>query len=194
MEPANEFCMVTGKTGTLRCAHLLPINVKYSIVKLLNMEGKINDFRNNLILSEQLEKAYDSQRISFVPENFLSDKLIMKIWDESILNETIFEKKGPKISEFVNVPLKVEMPNNRKHEPFKRCLAYHDFMCFMKWSLYYGEVKQIIEGFGSDHSGSWLAQRKFLYDSLIRRLSEAVADDNLDEVDLKEDDNLDLIC
>jgi len=187
---STNFCMLTGRNAKLKLAHLLPVNVKYVIVKALSMEGKINDFRNNLLLSENVEEAYDAQRISFVPsENILhSNEFVMKIWDENVLNEYIYRNNTSSnalISDFVNIPLKLSMPNGEIHEPFKRCLAFHNFMCFMKWSLYHGELKQNIEDFaiGSEHSGTWLQERKFYLDRLNKRLSEDTenVDDDLDD-------------
>jgi len=197
LTPENAFCMVTGNNGKLRLAHLLPINVKKSISKSLSMENNINNFRNCLLLSENIEKAYDDQKISFVPYDVLHPSSFkMKVWDNSVLEQTVFfDSKGPKISEFLHRKLHLNMPNGLRHEPYKRCLAYHDFMCFMKWSIHEESLRSLQADFGSDHEGSWLKERNLLLESLrqkIGRESEEEQDDindDDDDNDLIEEDN-----
>jgi len=200
LEERTVTCMFTGARGKVKLAHLLPINVDYSVVRGLRMENQLNSFRNNLILSENIEKAYDKQRISFTQHPTLIDKFIMKVWDDTVLDEPIFgqlnDSDAPKLSQFTNCLLNasIDMPLNGPHQPFKRILAYHDFMCFMKWSIYKGEVLNCGDDFGSPPKVPWLTQRMLLWKSIQQNLNEETGDadeegSNTNKDDMSERDN-----
>jgi hypothetical protein len=186
MTKENQKCMLTGGNGKLKLAHLLPLNVSDAIAKSLDIKGRLNDYRNCLLLSEHVEEAYDSLRISFVPSaNVLQEnEFVMKIWDETVLDEGIFNNvttSNRKIGEFIDKPLEL-MVNGQVHRPFKRVLAFHNFICFMKWSIYSGELKEDIKDFGSEHKGSWLKDRDYYLNSLQTRLVRDDVDEDVDDV------------
>jgi hypothetical protein len=107
----------------------------------------------------------------------------MKIWDESVRDEYIYKNatgSNTKISELEGFTLKLDMPNGLIHYPFKRCLAFHSFMCFMKWSIYHGKIQESINDFGSEHAGTWLKERQFYFDSLNKRLNEGTSEQSDD--------------
>lgn len=115
----------------------------------------------------------------------------MKIWDKSALEETVFKSgKREKLSAFVGHPLTLII-TGEEHQPFKCCSSYHNFMCFMKWSLHHDRIVDHVNDFSSDHEGSWLNTRQHYLDSLRLRIPRGQQEE--DEGKGSDDDDVGLL-
>lgn len=134
-------CMVTGQWGNgeqVVGAHIIPRSVNtVEVNRVLGYTSDdINHARNGLLLAKGIEEAFDRMQISFIKTNPLHDKLYMKIWDESVLDNPIWKGSKLTIRNFQNNPLSLG-----RHNPFKRGLSYHAYRCF----LYYASDDKLIE-------------------------------------------------
>lgn len=133
-------CMLAGETvppDQIKLAHILPRSTKAHIFRKLGMESSdINDIRNLLLLSKNVEEAFDSMKISFVARvnSEFRKELIMHVWDNSVLEKPIYPGSTRNIGEFIDQPLNLQMNADQVHMPFKRCLSFQAFMCHWKWS------------------------------------------------------------
>jgi hypothetical protein len=132
-------CMITGIRGLVTLAHILPCStLKHSnTLMLLGLEAKdLNDFRNLLLLSENIEFCFDRLKLSFIPVigEGLLDVFEMKIWDDSIRDQPLYRSSmvdlnAPRIGQFEGRRLVL----NPAHKPFKRCLAYQSLWACSKY-------------------------------------------------------------
>ena len=123
-------CCVTGVEGDNRQvipAHLLPCSSPPMALEFFNMEKGFDDFRNLVLLAANIEKAYDSQRLCFVMAE--DGEILLRILDESVKEEPIFEGSDKKIGEYEGRPMKFEDGVDGK--PFSRILS-----CHAKYSFY----------------------------------------------------------
>lgn len=133
-------CMFTQKATPdekLKLAHILPRSTKANTFRSLGLESSdINCFRNFLLLSENVEEAFDALRISFVqnPANPLHHDYILHVWDDRVLEEFVFKGSTEKIKNFAGNSLSLLFPNGQMHNPFRRCLSFQAWMSFWKWS------------------------------------------------------------
>jgi hypothetical protein len=133
-------CMLSGlfiPDNQIKLAHILPRSTKAKVYRKLGMrKDDINGIRNLLLLSKNVEEAFDSMRISFVPRvnEALCREYVMHVWDDSVCEEAIHDGASTNIGDYLKVPLTLRMNETQIHEPFRRCLSYHAFMCFWKWS------------------------------------------------------------
>jgi len=133
-------CWVTGKKCKVKCAHIIPDSSNDVVLKMLNLH---KDFRNGLvdppfnflILDEKLEEAFDAMKISFSYENELSNKFILKIWDETCRNDPVSssndinfgDSKKTTIGDYENEVLNI--PDGWSIS--KRTLTYHSLCCYI---------------------------------------------------------------
>ena len=76
-------CACTGLQVSVTLAHLLPRNTAKSIYESLGLTSDdMKSSRNLLFLAQNIEKAYDRQKISFVKKSIVEDELVLKIWDQ----------------------------------------------------------------------------------------------------------------
>jgi hypothetical protein len=61
----------------------------------------------------------------------------MKVWDEAVRAELIFDEAKVQVQEgdntigyYEGVELKLALPNGVQLVPFKRALSYQEFLCF----------------------------------------------------------------
>jgi hypothetical protein len=113
-------------------------------------------FRNVLLLAWNTEDCFDRTKLSFVPNALYEGCYFMKIWDDSIRSALIWDDAKVTIEEndntigyYENRPLNLKMKNGTQLEPFKRCLSYQHYCCFIKSKLQ-GEAPG---DFGSDPGG-----------------------------------------
>ena len=92
----------------------------------------MNDNRNLLVLSVNVENAFDALRISFVPNpnSPLIRQNVMKVWDATVLDTPVYPGATFKIGEFADSPLTFTV-NGQPHSPFRRCLSYHALMAYI---------------------------------------------------------------
>lgn len=91
-----------------------------------DVAGELYSVRNGLILSAQMEKAFDNGQLSIVPSKLEPNEYELRVMDKGILkraipelNCTFFEVHGRKL-QFLN--------NNR---PRRRFLYFHWIMCLI---------------------------------------------------------------
>ena len=125
-------CCVTGKSGDhtqVLGAHLLPLRChKYVIEKLdmSNIENGINNFRNFVLLSDGIEKAFDDQRLCFVSDGL--GKLVLRILDPTVASVPIFPGAEDTIGKFEGTEMK--FPDGKR--PFTRVLSFHAQMSLLE--------------------------------------------------------------
>lgn len=135
---ATALCLLTKRNGKLKLAHLLPASTHQRIRDMLQITDEdIWSFRNVLLLSENTEKAFDRNQLSFVPHPLLLNQYVVKVWDESVKTEKIWNgakqlnvENDNLIGFYEGLPLNLLMENGVQLIPFKRCLSYHNFICF----------------------------------------------------------------
>ena len=138
------FCVLTGRigsSGNLKLAHIVPASISQDIKAALQLQDSdIWGFRNVLLLSWNIERAFDRCQLSFVPHPLLQNTYSMKIWDVNVKDTLIWDEaevsetgeKDNTIGFYENKYLNLEMKNGITLVPFKRCLSYHNFICFYK--------------------------------------------------------------
>ena len=140
---AHALCLLTKRNGKLKLAHILPASTHKRIRDVLQITDEdIWSFRNVLLLSENTEKAFDRNQLSFVPHPLLLNQYVLKFWDESVKKEEIWNgakqlnvENDNLIGFYEGLPLNLRMENGVHLVPFKRCLSYQNFICFFKSKL-----------------------------------------------------------
>eukprot|EP01031_Cornospumella_fuschlensis_P036618 gene36618-44421_t len=209
---ARARCALTGRSGKLKLAHLLPASSDADIknsLKISSGDDGIWSFRNVLLLSWNIEYYFDRKKLSFVQNALHADQFDLKIWDSAVAQELIFD--GAEVSSFegdnkigycVGRPLNLVMPNGKILQPFIRCLSYQAFMSFCAAKLLHGDIPN---DFSSDYEGNqdWLSKRRdFLVmrkslDKIIESESEEellLGDDQENKEEKEEDDDEGDIC
>ncbi len=183
-EDTRARCVLTGRSGKLKLAHLVPASANADIrdcLKLSNDDGGIWSLRNVLLLSFDIEKAFDRKRLSFAPHPLAQNTYILKVWDSSVRDELIWEgateEKVPKdntIGFYEGHSLQLHMPSGVTLAPFKRCLSYQHFMCFLT-----SKERSTVEPpeFGSDIGYQWTVKRNDLL-VLKRSLEKAIFEED----------------
>ena len=164
----NVKCALTGLRGKITLAHILPRRSKSLIRKYLGLvPSDMNSHRNLVFLCFNIEKAFDAMKISFVPQDALHDALVMKIWDESVRSDPIFDGSLITIGEFERQALNFSLVGSdsvtREYAPFRRCFAYQALMCFCRHSVLLGDEPPSEER-GSGDFPDYVALRKRLLD------------------------------
>jgi hypothetical protein len=131
--------MLTGKSIKVTLAHILPHSTRADVCSSLGLDRKhLDSFRNLLWLCPALEQAFDSLKLSFVPkptQSTLSRDYKVHIWDESILNNRLWESfnnsKGVKVKRSKKrIKDVLHLPLTLPHSPYRRCLSYQAFMAY----------------------------------------------------------------
>ena len=182
-----ECCVLTGRTGggrkkALKLAHLVPASASEDIlntIKLPNDEHGVWSLRNVLLLSWNIEHYYDRKKLSFVPHPLQQNMYMMKIWDQDIGKELIYDEAVDEIESgdstigyYENRCLNLTMNNGTILEPFKRCLSYQMFVCFASTNL---SADMAPDDFASHSDGSWVTTREDLL--VLRKSVEKVIDE-----------------
>lgn len=183
-ERKQASCALTRRSGKLKIAHLVPASASSEIRRILKLSDEdIWSFRNVLLLSVNVEVAFDLLKISFSP-TLRRNSYILKIWDADVKEKLIWDNAREtqvglgdhKIGHYEGKELDLIMPSGTL-EPFKRCLSYHEFMCFTKSELSFVDAP---EDFSSDIGDDWSRMRQDLLvmrQSLEKQISEETDDD-----------------
>ena len=147
--PTTAVCMVTGvnpppvqHSSNLILAHIMPRSTTRIIREYVTIQlSDIDSIRNCLLLSFNIERAFDELDISFVPSDnpFQADKFKLTVWNDTIRKKPIFPGALQLIGEYDNSALNLVMntvtvADAKLHNPFKRALSYQAYMAFRKWS------------------------------------------------------------
>eukprot|EP01036_Dinobryon_divergens_P028472 gene28472-37422_t len=80
--------------------------------------------RNGLWLARNIEKSFDTLRLSFVPQDILHPRtLILVIWDEDTRMTPIWDVHQDLIGQYEGCSLQLG-----GHEPFRRALSYQAYL------------------------------------------------------------------
>jgi hypothetical protein len=174
-------CMVTGQSGDgeeVVAAHLAPAKSKARILDSIGMtEQDINSPRNFLLLSKNIEKAFDKLQLSFVKENPLSNNLVMKIWDNSIRSKKIWEGSDHVIGSYDGAILRLG-----HHIPFKRAMSYQAYQAYLVHKhLHFNEPID----FGTEEAREFARERKLMKQDVIKAINDEVEAYN--EIDIEDD-------
>jgi len=118
-------CCVTeilGDHTQVVAAHLIPRSAPKKFVQLLEMDVNhgIDDYRNLVLLSKNIEAAYDSQRLCFVKDE-LTGNVIMHILDPQVKDEPIYPGSKEKIGDYRDRPMVFDVDRG----PYNRVLSFH---------------------------------------------------------------------
>jgi len=167
-------CMLTGQKGNgdfVVAAHLAPARSKIKILNQIGMkESDISDPRNFLLLASNIEKAYDSLQLSFIKENALSTRLVMKIWDDTIRKNKIWPNSNLVIGSYEGRPL-----NLGRHKPFKRALSFQAYQAYLKFSYIENEIR--LE-YGSDDQTEYAKERRLMKENVLRDIRDEIGSDD----------------
>lgn len=186
-ENTQARCVLTGRSGKLKLAHLVPASANEDIrncLKLSNDDDGIWNLRNVLLLSFDIEKAFDRKKLSFEPHPLEQNTYTLKIWDSSVRDELIWE--GAEVEKvagdntigfYEGHSLQLHMPSGVTLTPFKRCLSYQHFMCYLT-----SKERSILEPpeLSSDIGAQWPAKRNELL-VLKRSLEKAILEEEDDD-------------
>ena len=183
----NVKCALTGLRGKITMAHILPRRTKNLIRKNLCLaQTDMDSHRNLVFLCANIEKAFDTMKISFVPQDVLHDALVMKIWDESVRGDRIFDGSPKTIGEFEHQALNFSVVGSdavtREYAPFRRCFAYQTLMCFCRHSVLGDEPPS--EERGSGDLSEYDALRKRLLDmhaTFLRKVKTEIEEEEEEE-------------
>eukprot|EP01036_Dinobryon_divergens_P041596 gene41596-55150_t len=87
-------CVLTGRSGALKLAHLVPASANEDILrclKLRNDEAGIWSVRNALLLALDFARAFHRTRLSFEPHPLQQNTYKLKIWDPSVRDELVWQ-------------------------------------------------------------------------------------------------------
>lgn len=183
-------CVLTGRSGTLKLAHLVPVSSSKDVRAALKLTDEdIWSFRNVLLLSWQIEHFFDRCKLSFMANPLHSGVYTMKIWCDTVRDkliwagakETIKGSNNNKIGFYDGHELKLHMPNGEQLEPFKRCLSYQAFICFVTSKL---PIMDSPEDFSSDIGTEWPRLRNdllVLRNSLDKQIYDETADSETED-------------
>jgi hypothetical protein len=128
-------CMVSNLKGNgdqVIAAHILPCaSAPVKLVKLGLKKKDLQSSRNGLFLAKELERAFDSLKISFVKSNTLREALYMKIWDDDCRKTRLWEGCKHTIGDYDGAELKLG-----SHEPFRQAISYQAFQAFINSSAF----------------------------------------------------------
>ena len=131
-------CAVTGRRGRLKLAHLVPASVSQEIMETLHLRYEdVWGFQNVILMGHNIEDAYDRCKLSFQRHPLHDHHYYMKIWDDSVRETLIWDgakaindPNDNRIGFYENRTFNLSLFNS-----FRRCLSYHNFVCFYKSNL-----------------------------------------------------------
>jgi hypothetical protein len=93
LQPKKQaVCAVTGRVCKLKLAHLVPASVSDEIMNTLHLRDEdVWGYRNVILMSYNIEVAFDRCKLSFQPHPLLTNHYHMKIWDENVRETLISE-------------------------------------------------------------------------------------------------------
>ena len=123
----NIPCMLTGEIGNgeqVCGAHILPCSTAEHIFLDLSMTvDDLNNPRNGLFLSKNVELEFDCLRLSFVPKDLLHPNLFkMVIWSDASRYKPIWDGHEHVIGQYEGCTL-----NLNGHDPFRRALSFQAY-------------------------------------------------------------------
>lgn len=173
-------CWVTGEvhgpTTVVKVAHILPDSTNRDVLNALQLS---DDFRNDvdakrwnfMLLREDLEAAFDSLEISFVPVDRLhTDQFILKVWAMENVAESVRSLEGRQL----NVPSVVELS--------RRALSYQTACAYAHYARK-GIQLEAVDDFSSDFEG-----KDETFASLRETIKTSIHEELLEDSDGDEDD------
>jgi hypothetical protein len=176
-------CMVSNLNGNgdqVIAAHILPCASEQ--VKLAKLGLKIKDLqssRNGLFLAKELERAFDSLKISFIKSNALKEALYMKIWNYDCRKTRLWEGCKHTIGDYDGAKLKLG-----SHEPFRRALSYQAYQAFINSS----SEDEGPQFYGTPGNYAFAKELKCLKDGFMRDMTNELVNVEEDDEELEKDD------
>ena len=171
-------CMVTGILGggsEVIAAHIIPRATEPRLLRVFDMKKEdLNDCRNGLFLTANIEKAFDKLELSFVKsENPLEISLRLKIWDDKCKSIPLFSGCARTIGEYDGAVLNLSSKNGAgvSHRPFKRGLSYQAYHAHLN---YCSELPQELVLYGSPEDACAF---NFLFSDMRRQVVKSVEED-----------------
>jgi hypothetical protein len=172
-------CMVTKISGDGECvvaAHIAPARSRVKYLRNIGLtEEDVNSSRNGLLLSKNIEIAFDRLQLSFIrgPVADLTglprDGFTMKIWDDDCRDTFIWNGSKKRIGEYDGKQLLLG-----SHNPLKRVLSYQAYTAFLHFRHVLNVTVSEPSEFGSDNASNYYKNRKLMKDNLLRDVIEEV--------------------
>ena len=176
-------CMVSNLKGNgdqVIAAHILPCaSAPVKLVKLGLKKKDLQSSRNGLFLAKELERAFDSLKISFVKSNTLREALYMKIWDDDCRKTRLWEGCKHTIGDYDGAKLKLG-----SHEPFRRALSYQAYQAFINSS----SEDEGPQFYGTPGNYAFAKELKCLKDGFMRDMTNELVNVEEDDEELEKDD------
>lgn len=146
-------CALTGQPtprDRVKVAHILPRSTKSDVLGRMSITD-VNDNRNLLLLSDNIEKAFDAMRVSFVRDESspIVYRLQLRVWDASVREVPVYAGAQMTIGACEGNVLNLRLPSGDVHDAFKRCLSFHTLMCFVKHNVLSGTAAEEPRDFDS---------------------------------------------
>eukprot|EP01036_Dinobryon_divergens_P030918 gene30918-40242_t len=131
---------LVGYRDNIRAAHIIPVESEPKDLAELNLtERDVDNVFNGLLLSKQIERAFNAYEISFVKHPLHRSSLVMKFWNprSQWKEKPLFKVCDRTIGEFEGQVLNLRFVDNRVgcHIPFLRGLADQAFQAYLKWNF-----------------------------------------------------------
>ena len=172
-------CMVTEISGDGECvvaAHIAPAHSRVKYLRNIGLtEEDVNSSRNGLLLSKNIEIAFNRLQLSFIrgPIADLTglprDGFTMKIWDDDCRNTFIWNGSKKRIGEYDGKQLLLGT-----HNPLKQVLSYQAYTAFLHFRHVLNVTVSEPSEFGSDNASNYYKNRKLMKDNLLRDVIEEV--------------------
>ena len=180
-------CMVTGESGNGACvvaAHIVPARSKIRYLLFIGLTPEdVSSSRNGLLLSKNIENAFDALQLSFirgpVPDDSGApmDGFTLKIWDDNCRNTPIWAGSDKLIGEYDGcIAL-------QRHNPFKRALSHQAYSAFLHFRHELNAMVSPPSEYGSDNQSKYYKQRKLMKESVDRDMAEELDDANGEDHD-----------
>lgn len=183
--PQSVTCWVTGQHVPVKNAHIIPDSTKDKVMRRLQLPPSFkNDTTvrpsNFMILDAKLEEAFDTMKISFMPDSILTPtQLKLKIWDVDCRSTEL--GSGDTIGDYEGSLLNV--PSNWSVS--KRALSYQSLCCYV-YHKYRGTLPA-----GEDEPLDFSSQPDEGKDKVRKELVEMYETSiRLDEVDNEEKEDV----
>ena len=172
-------CMVTEISGDGECvvaAHIAPAHSRVKYLRNIGLtEEDVNSSRNGLLLSKNIEIAFNRLQLSFIrgPIADLTglprDGFTMKIWDDDCRDTFIWNGSKKRIGEYDGKQLLLGT-----HNPLKQVLSYQAYTAFLHFRHVLNVTVSEPSEFGSDNASNYYKNRKLMKDNLLRDVIEEV--------------------
>jgi hypothetical protein len=200
-------CFVTGKTSTpnhqITLAHMLPDSCPDRIFRKLLLPLDLKNsttglfdpsFPDFMFLDTSIEIAFDSMKLSFIPEDILNpNSFVLKVWDDECLDQPVsigdetdqasdvmkFGKVRSCIRDYVGS--KVTIPSGFRVP--RRILSYHTLCCYLHNKYYSKKIPMDAEEpmeFSSQYAGNDMVRRELASLFQTAMAEEISIDDDID--------------